>query len=169
MAFFFLHLPLAWIARANCLGYLTLKTRWSAGPWRRAGSAFLCEGGAALFGSEQYAKSVVRAVPTGYGSSKMKRGLAAMLGHRLTTLGLLFKVLGMPGTVRVAMAKLAGAERVVVTAKGIEMPILLRMNNCDLPLLAEILCTSYCELALPWQPRTILDLGANIGLTAIKL
>ena len=92
-----------------------------------------------------------------------------MIGHRLKTFRLLCRALGLVGALRVVRAKLRGSKTVLVRVKNIPHPILARMNNCDLPTLAEVLCSPECEVELSWSPRTILDLGANIGLTAIKL
>lgn len=89
--------------------------------------------------------------------------------HRLKTLAMLADAIGVFGAARVAFARLLGSKRILVKAKGIEQSILVRMNNCDLPLLADVLCTDECEVDLPWRPKSVLDLGANIGLTAIKL
>ncbi len=91
------------------------------------------------------------------------------ISYRLKTIRLLLRALGLPGTVRVMAFKLAGAETVRVNVKGAPFPVVARMNNSDLPLLAEILCSDECVVDLSWQPRTVLDLGANIGLTAVKL
>jgi len=92
-----------------------------------------------------------------------------MIGHRMKTFGLLCQALGVVGALRVVQEKLRGSKTVRVKVKNIPHPILARMNNCDLPTLVEVLCSSECEVELLWSPRTILDLGANIGLTAIKL
>jgi len=70
---------------------------------------------------------------------------------------------------RVVSARLRGLKTAYVKAKNTSHPILVRMNNSDLPTIADVLCSSECEVNLSWSPRTILDLGANIGLTAIKL
>jgi FkbM family methyltransferase len=88
---------------------------------------------------------------------------------RLKTVRLLHRAVGVSGTISVLLARLKGAKRVSVRVKGYDHPIVARMNNCDLPIITEILCSSECELDLAWEPRTILDLGANIGLASIKL
>jgi len=91
------------------------------------------------------------------------------IAHRLSTFRLLCRALGLAGALRVVQEKLKGAKSVQVRVKNIPQPILARMNNSDLPMLAEVLCSPECEVDLSWSPRTVLDLGANIGLTAIKL
>jgi FkbM family methyltransferase len=98
-----------------------------------------------------------------------RKALNDMIGHRLKTFRLLCQALGVLGALGVVRARLWGSKTVRVKVKNIAQPILARMNNCDLPTLAEILCSPECEVELSWSPRTILDLGANIGLTAIKL
>lgn len=92
-----------------------------------------------------------------------------MISHRLKTCALLYRALGTVGTARVIAAKIKGRTRVYVEPKNSLRPILVRMNNSDLPTVSEVFCSAECEVALSWQPQTILDLGANIGLTAIKL
>lgn len=95
--------------------------------------------------------------------------LSDTIGHRLSTFRLLCRALGVAGALRVVQEKLRGAKSVEVRVKNIPQSILARMNNSDLPTLAEVLCSPECEVDLEWSPRTVLDLGANIGLTAIKL
>jgi FkbM family methyltransferase len=82
---------------------------------------------------------------------------------------MLSHVLGIGGASRVIAARLKGLGTVYVKPKNSSQPILVRLNNSDLPTLSEVFCSSECELTLPWRPKTILDLGANIGLTSIKL
>jgi FkbM family methyltransferase len=92
-----------------------------------------------------------------------------MISHRLKTCKLLYGALGMAGTLRVISAKLTGSKAIYVEPKNSSQPILVRMNNSDLPTVSEVFCSSECEVNLSWRPETVLDLGANIGLTAIKL
>jgi FkbM family methyltransferase len=92
-----------------------------------------------------------------------------MISYRLKTCRLLYQALGISGTARVITAKLRGSTRVYVQPKNSSYPILVRMNNSDLPTVSEVFCSAECEVSLSWRPRTVLDLGANIGLTALKL
>ena len=95
--------------------------------------------------------------------------LTDTIAHRLSTFRLLCRALGLSGALGVVQKKLGGAKSVQVRVKNIPQPIWARMNNSDLPTLAEVLCSPECEVDLLWSPRTVLDLGANIGLAAIKL
>jgi len=95
--------------------------------------------------------------------------LTDTIAHRLSTFRLLCRALGLCGALSVVQERLRGAKSVQVRVKNIPQPIWVRMNNSDLPTLAEVLCSPECEVDLSWSPRTVLDLGANIGLTALKL
>lgn len=88
---------------------------------------------------------------------------------QIATVKRLVQAIGMAGTMKVVVHRLLGFKRVLVHVNDIGRVILVRLNNCDLPLLYDIFCTDECEIRLSWTPKTVVDLGANIGLTALKL
>lgn len=81
----------------------------------------------------------------------------------------LVQTVGMTETMKVVVYRLLGFKRVSVRVEDIRRKVLVRLNNSDLPLLNAIFCSDECEMNLSWTPETIIDLGANIGLTALKL
>lgn len=89
--------------------------------------------------------------------------------NQITTVKRLVQTVGLAGAMKVVMYRLLGCKQVWVHAHAIRRSVLLRMNNCDLPLLSDIFSTDECEIDLSWTPKTVVDLGANIGLTALKL
>lgn len=89
--------------------------------------------------------------------------------NQIATVKRLVQTVGLAGAMKVVMYRLLGCKQVWVHAHAIRRSVLLRMNNCDLPLLSDIFSTDECEIHLSWTPKTVVDLGANIGLTALKL
>jgi FkbM family methyltransferase len=92
-----------------------------------------------------------------------------MIRDQVATVRRLVQALGIAETMKVVIYRLLGFKKVSVHVKGIKSRVLVRMNNCDLPLLSDVFCSDECEVGLSWTPQTVIDLGANIGLTALKL
>jgi FkbM family methyltransferase len=65
-------------------------------------------------------------------------------------------------------AKLFGTRLVFAAQiKGIEHPVYVRIPSTDVSVLKQVLIERHYEFDFDFSPRTIIDAGANIGLSAI--
>ena len=76
--------------------------------------------------------------------------------------------LGVKGLFAISSFRLLGMPR-FVTAKprGIKYPVYLRLRTSDIAVYRHILLEGEYKMELPYSPQTIVDLGANCGLTSV--
>lgn len=78
------------------------------------------------------------------------------------------RLFGPYGVLLVAKARLLGRPlQVAVTSDRITHPVFLRLRTTDVSLFEEIILNSEYFIELSRPPRTIVDAGANIGLTSV--
>ena len=88
--------------------------------------------------------------------------------HDLRRLVQYYGLFGSRGVLAGAKATLAmGTPEFEVRAKGVRHPFYLRLRTSDVPTYRQIFVSAYYDLTVQKEPRTIIDAGANIGLTAI--
>jgi len=79
-----------------------------------------------------------------------------------------YHALGLKGLLAISSFRLVGRPRVIAAkAAGIRHPLFLRVHTSDLAVYHHILLEGEYQLTLPFVPKTIVDAGANIGLTSI--
>jgi FkbM family methyltransferase len=86
--------------------------------------------------------------------------------NRIITIKQLIALLGLGQVLRILLGKVRGAPTVRVRVPAVGHPVIARFNNSDLVLLLGIFLHKDCHLSLQPPPGTIIDLGANTGLTA---
>jgi FkbM family methyltransferase len=81
-----------------------------------------------------------------------------------------YRLFGAEGVFLAAKSRLSRRQIIVeAVAAGIAHPIHLRLRTSDTSLLEEILLNREYDFEPPKPPRTIIDAGANIGLTSVFL
>jgi len=76
---------------------------------------------------------------------------------------------GFRGLLAISSFRLFGRPKVIAgQPAGIKHPVHLRVRTSDLAVYHHILLEREYEVSLPFSPRTIVDVGANIGLTTIS-
>lgn len=76
--------------------------------------------------------------------------------------------LGLRGMLAYCSYRLFGSpERLTITPPGIRNPVTLRMRTTDASIYEEIVLRGHYALSLPFVPKTIVDLGANIGMASV--
>jgi FkbM family methyltransferase len=86
--------------------------------------------------------------------------------NRLITLRQVASLLGVVQILRFLLTRLLGAPTLTVKLAADGAPLTIRFNNSDLVLLLGVFLHGDCHLSLQPPPALILDLGANVGLTA---
>jgi FkbM family methyltransferase len=89
--------------------------------------------------------------------------------NRLITLLEFWRLAGWRQVLALVAARLDKSAGCSVTIPGLPHPLWVRFNNSDLVLLIGIFHLRDSHLQLTPPPATIIDLGANIGLTAVAL
>lgn len=87
--------------------------------------------------------------------------------NKILTLGQLASLCGLRGVLQIALGRVLGRKSVRVRLGGSSLPLEIRFNNSDLVLFLGIFLHKDCHLRLGVDPATVLDLGANTGLTAV--
>lgn len=81
-----------------------------------------------------------------------------------------YRLFGGRGVLLAARSRLMRKQVVVdTTSAGFEHPIRVRLRTSDTSLLEEVILNCEYEFKPPEPPRTIIDAGANIGLTSVFL
>jgi FkbM family methyltransferase len=76
--------------------------------------------------------------------------------------------LGIRGALAYCSYRLFGSpKRVTAMAPGVRYPVTLRMRTTDTSIFEDVLLRGHYAQALPFDPKTIVDLGANIGMASI--
>ena len=79
-----------------------------------------------------------------------------------------YRALGLRGVFAISTYRLTGHPREVsVQPVGIKNPLHIRVRTTDLSVYNEIFLGGQYSFELPRCPRTIVDVGANIGLTSV--
>lgn len=79
-----------------------------------------------------------------------------------------YRLFGPQSLLLVARTRLSGRPReIVVQTRGISHPIHLRLRTTDISLFEEIILNGEYELTPAEPPGSIVDAGANIGLTSV--
>jgi FkbM family methyltransferase len=75
---------------------------------------------------------------------------------------------GIKGLLAISSFRLLGMPK-IITARpdGIKFPVYLRVRTSDVALYRCILLEGEYQVDLPFSPQTIVDLGANCGLTSV--
>jgi FkbM family methyltransferase len=75
---------------------------------------------------------------------------------------------GIRGVLAISVYRLVGRPReLTVWPPGIENPVHIRVRTTDVSLYSSILLGDEYAFDLPFSPRIIVDVGANIGMTSI--
>ena len=83
-------------------------------------------------------------------------------------LELYHSLLGIRGLVLAGKSRLTGKlAQISVGISGIRYPVHLRLRTTDVALCREIFVNGIYDQEFSREPETILDAGANIGLTAV--
>jgi FkbM family methyltransferase len=78
------------------------------------------------------------------------------------------RLFGPYGVWQVAKARLlSSSSQVAVATEGIRHPVYLRLRTTDVSVFEEIIINSEYSIGPSRPPRTIVDAGANIGLTSV--
>ncbi len=86
--------------------------------------------------------------------------------NKFITLRQLLTLIGFWQTAAFVVKRLFGARTMSVTVPGIPHDLTVRFNNSDIVLLLGVFLHGDCRVPLLPAPATVLDLGANTGLTA---
>jgi FkbM family methyltransferase len=79
-----------------------------------------------------------------------------------------YRLFGLRGFVMLAMCRAFGRPKnILVKVPGIKHRIALRIRTSDVLAFEQVLLRHEYDFDLPISPRTIIDAGANIGLTSI--
>jgi FkbM family methyltransferase len=78
----------------------------------------------------------------------------------------LFPVISILSMVRLVWAKINGKASVTLRVRGLQVPILARLNNSDLPVLYQVFGERECEVDVN-DPALIIDGGANVGYSTL--
>jgi FkbM family methyltransferase len=91
------------------------------------------------------------------------------LVNKLITIGQVMQLCGFGAAMRVLFAKLFRRETVQLVLKQGDVSATCRLNNSDLVIFIGTFLHGDCRISMSPEPRAILDLGANAGLTALQL
>lgn len=77
---------------------------------------------------------------------------------------------GVKGVIAFGFAKVTGTTPSLrVDLPELSFPIKIRVATTDLSVMNQVLVEKHYDFKLPFQPSTIIDAGANIGLSAVYL
>jgi FkbM family methyltransferase len=88
--------------------------------------------------------------------------------NKVRTLMQFWKLCGTCQTVKLLTARFLGKKEILVKTPLLDKMVLLRMNNSDLVIFLGTFLHGDSWLEKRFEPKTILDLGANIGITALQ-
>lgn len=78
-----------------------------------------------------------------------------------------FRLLGCRAAFDVARDQLLGRQLMRIHVKGLVGPVFCRQHESHIPILLHLLGRHHADAPLGYEPRVIVDLGANIGLAAL--
>lgn len=91
-----------------------------------------------------------------------------VLGRIFCALRMYQRPLGVRGMLALCTNRVFGwPKRVNVAVPGIRGPVSLRMRTTDVSVYEEVLLRGQYAVQLPFVPKTIMDVGANIGMASI--
>jgi FkbM family methyltransferase len=86
----------------------------------------------------------------------------------LQGLGSYHRILGVRGVLAISSHRLSGWPReVAVRPPGVKTPVRLRVRTSDMAIYNEVLLRGAYDFDIPFLPKTIVDVGANIGMVSI--
>ena len=98
----------------------------------------------------------------------LMRSFTKKLNNAIQEMRFHYIVFGFPGTFLVAKARLLGRQvEVSCTTPSFPYNVHLRLRTSDIAVFLEALVDSQYQWEYPVCPRTIVDVGANIGLSTI--
>lgn len=78
------------------------------------------------------------------------------------------EILGVRGILATVSNLIFGDPKdIAITIKGVEHPVILRLRTSDAEVFRETFLKKEYDYALPFPPRTIVDVGANCGMTSV--
>jgi len=79
-----------------------------------------------------------------------------------------YKSFGIKGLLAVSSFRILGMPRQIAAhPKSIRHPVYLRLRTSDISLFNDVLLHREYEFDMPFTPRTIVDVGANVGLASV--
>jgi FkbM family methyltransferase len=88
--------------------------------------------------------------------------------NKVRTLMQFWKLCGTWQTIKLCFTRLLRGKEISITTPLFEKKVVLRMNNSDLVIFLGTFLHGDSWLENRFEPKTILDLGANIGITALQ-
>lgn len=79
-----------------------------------------------------------------------------------------YGALGIRGLLAISLFRLVGMPRIITAhPHGVKHPVYLRIRTSDLAVYHHVLLEGEYQVELPFSPQTIVDAGANCGLTSV--